>query len=322
MAIIFAGDLGHTYYKGMATIQGKTQKVFFESVLGEVQPLLGEQNGYLQLETKEGAWFVGQAALEQSKNQIWGQASAWAFQPEYKALHLLAISEIISPQTYEIDVYLVSGLPRSDWSNRQAIARSLTGQHTISRLNRDRKLTINILDVSFTMQGIAALQAGGRIRDDMTVAYLGLGGRNKTFATQRGNHLVADKCGSDEGGLLTVIDDFIKRVQRQTGRELKIHEAIEAMAAGQIRSRGKLYEIDVNKILEPYVQSIHSLIGQVWGNTTGIDQLRIGGGGALVAGETIAGQYEQAVIVEDPQWQEVRGQLMIGQNKKEWKAGR
>ncbi|MGH7273401.1 MAG: hypothetical protein ACREIQ_02930, partial [Nitrospiria bacterium] len=155
------------------------------------------------------------------------------------------------------------------------------------------------------------------IGDDKTVAYLGMGGRNKTYATQRGGSLIADKCGSSEGGLLSAIDDFTKRVFQETGRNLKPHEAIEAMKTGQVRSRGKDYDVASirGEVLEPYIHATRSLIGSVWGDTTQIDELRIGGGGGLLVGHRIAQGYPQAIVVADPQWAEARGQLALGRKR-------
>ncbi len=93
--MIFAIDIGYSHTKGASD----GRRTLFPSVWGEVQQShldldLATRNGYMQVETGDGTWFVGDAAIEQSGLQSRRQDRNWIATPEYRALVLAAITEL------------------------------------------------------------------------------------------------------------------------------------------------------------------------------------------------------------------------------------
>ncbi len=308
--MIYAVDVGHSYLKGI----GNGKRVFFPSVLGEVRAQLMGQNGYLQLETADGAWFVGEGAIEQSLNLIRGQDRDWLKTPMYRALLLAGISETISASTHEVTIDLVSGLPVADFSMREDVAGLIRGTHMVKRPGR-RSLEITIRNVLFIPQALAVFD--GNLPEGETLVVLDIGGRNINFSTFTGKRAVAAQCGSTETGMLNIVEQMARRVKDRTGRDLKTHQAIEVMKTGQARFRGQPYDVSdiVKDELAMFIDAIHTLISSRWGDTGAIDTLLVAGGGALAVGNEICRRYPQARVIDDPQWANVNGYLRYGRMK-------
>lgn len=308
--MIYAADIGHSYFKGI----GNGKRVFFPSVLGEIRAQLVGQDGYLQIETDDGAWFIGDGAIEQSLNLIRGQDKSWLKTPMYRALLLAGISEVVSPATYEVTIDLVSGLPVADFSMRDEVSALLSGSHLVRRPGR-RNLEITIRNILFVPQALAAFD--GNLNDGKTLVVLDIGGRNINYSTLTGKRAIATQCGSTEAGMLNIVEQIARQIKNKTGRDLKTHQAIEAMKTGRTRAYGQ--ECDVSDIvtaeLEMFVDSVHTLVSSKWGDTSAVDILLIAGGGALMVGERVARRYPQARIVDDPQWANANGYLRYGRLK-------
>jgi hypothetical protein len=315
---IVSNDIGTTRVKSLAVYasrQGKAHRVELDSVLGEPRELLGSDPDLMAITTAEGDWFVGQSALLHSRHHISGRDKRWPFSPFYRALHLYAIARHVSPTTPRVTVDLISALPFSDRAGGKEIAASLKGSHAVTIPGHQGQLTIQIENVYFSIQGIAALMAEG-YGDETTVAWLGLGGRNKTFATISQGQIITDKTNSHEGGMLTALDDFRNRVRQDTDLDLSEVETIEAMRAGYVLVGVDKVPVEqhARAAIEPYRDSVRSLISQIWpvDYMGRVRDLRIGGGGALGIGQALSQEIRQARVVDDPRWTEAAGLLNLG----------
>jgi plasmid segregation protein ParM len=309
--MIYAADIGYSYFKGI----GNGKRVFYPSVLGEIRTQLLGQDGYLQVETDDGAWFIGDGAIEQSLNLIrGGQDKDWAKTPMYRALLLAGISEVVSPATHEVAIDLASGLPVADFSMRDEVVGLLTGTHLVKRPGR-RNLEITIRNALFVPQALAAFD--GNLDNGQTLVVLDIGGRNINYSTFTGKRAIATQCGSTESGMLNIVEQIARQIKTKTGRDLKTHQAIEAMKTHQVRAYGRVCDVGdiVTGELEMFVNSVHTLVSSRWGDTSAVDIMLIAGGGALMVGEQIARNYLQARIVDDPQWANVNGYLRYGRLK-------
>lgn len=320
--IIVANDIGTYQVKSIVLPRarpGKTNREMFEAVLGEQVDLLSPDPGLMDITTTEGKWFLGESARTYSRNPIWGRGLRWNLEEAYRALHLYAIARQVGISTRLVDVDLISALPSADYKNKDLIAEGLRGTHIIVQANRARPLTININNVFFGIQGWAALMAEG-IPKGKGVAWLGLGGRNKTYATidARGK-ILPEKTGSTEGGMLSVISDLIDRIKKEFYIELTEHEAIEALKNKRLEVATP---IDISEqsreACEPYLVATKRMIEAKWNEQNDmpwISDFRIGGGGALELGTQIAEMHKQMRVVDDPLWSEALGLLNMGRAK-------
>lgn len=327
--MIFAVDVGYSHTK--AATDGR--RAIFPSVLGEVQQShldldLAERNGgYIQIETDEGKWFVGDAALEQSGLKTRRQDRRWIETPEYRALLLTAITELTNATS--VTVELVSGLPVAYFADRDVLKELLRKVHNVRRAGRRHGQRIEITDVVILPQGLAAvlaeaLDANGKIKPgplaEGTCGLVDIGGHTVNVATFTQLREIARQTASIDAGLWGPLTEISKRVNAAfPGQELRGHEIAEAVKNGTIRHYGEERDISgiAADVLKPFARQILAEASQVWGNAARLDVLLIAGGGAEVVGPAIMAEYPHARIVENPQWANCRGYLRFA--KRHWK---
>jgi hypothetical protein len=320
--VIVSNDIGTTQVKSICIYKvrpNKPHRFEYEAVLGEVKELLSPDPDLMKIETADGEWFMGASTEEHKcRNLMWGKGGLnWYLSPHYKALHLYSIARHVGNTARMVDVDLVAGLPRIDYKNREEITRHLFGSHIINIPQRERQLIININNVFFAIQGWAAIMADG-IKAGEQVAWFGLGGRNKTYATiNKNGRVITDQTGSIEGGLLDVIDELSNTIGAEYDIELSKQEWIKALETKTIMLASGPVDIstEATESLSPYIDASFSSISDVWNEKRDmpfISDFRIGGGGALEIGHTIASRYQQARVVDDPRWTEAIGMMTLG----------
>lgn len=322
--MIFAGDIGYSHTKGAT--DGK--RTIFPSVVGEVQQAhldlkLSQRDGYIQIETEEGSWLVGEAALEQSGLKSGRQDRKWIETPEYLALLLAAITELTS-STGGYTIRLITGLPIDYFADKKQLIKRLKGTHLIKRSPRRRSQKVEISEVVVLPQGLAAvlseaLDKRGKIRPgpmaEGVVGLIDVGGHTVNLATFKELREIARQTVSVNTGLWEPLTDIGKRINAAfPGQELQGHEIVEAVIAGKIHHFGKERDISgiAEDVLRPFARSILSQASQIWGSTARLDVLLIAGGGAEVVGPALMAEYSHAQVVSNPQWANVDGYLKFG----------
>ena len=318
--MLAAIDVGYSHTK--SATDGR--RAIFPSVLGEVQQShldleMAERNGYIQIETDDGTWFVGDAALEQSGLRTRRQDRRWIESPEYLALSLAAITELT--QATGITVELVTGLPVAYFADRGTLKERLMKTHSVKRANRRRGQRIEITDVVILPQGLAAvlseaLDVNGKIKSGPisqgTVGLVDVGGHTVNVATFVELREIARQTASIDAGLWGPLTEIGKRVNAAyPGQELRGHEIAEAVKRGFIRHYGEERDIAgiAQDVLKPFARQILAEASQVWGNAARLDVLLIAGGGAEIVGPALISEYPHARIVQNPQWANVEGYL-------------
>lgn len=320
--MIIAGDIGYSHTKGATD----GRRTIFPSIVGEVQQAhlnwdLAKRDGYIQIHTQEGAWLVGEAALEQSGMQTRRQDRHWINTPEYLALVLAAVTELT--EATGITLNLITGLPIAYFADRQALVQRLKGNHQVKRLAR-RSQKIDIANVIVLPQGLAAVLAEalderGKIQPgpvaEGIVGLLDIGGHTVGMATFKELREIARQTASVDAGLWEPLTEIGKRINSAyPGQEVRGHAVIEAVKAGVIRHYGEERDISgiVRDVFRPFARRIIAEASQVWGSTAQLDVLLIAGGGAELIGPVLLAEYPHAQIVHNPQWANVTGYLKFG----------
>lgn len=322
--MLVAIDVGYSHTK----VATDGRRAIFPSVLGEVQRAHADLEGltgggeYMQIETDAGAWFVGDAAIEQSGLQTRRQDRNWITSPEYLALVLTALTEVATGTSATIE--LVTGLPVSYYADRKALADALEGVHRAKRAGRRTAQRFDISKVLVLPQGLAALLSEamtdqGKVRPGPiatgTVGLLDIGGHTVNVATFKELKEIARQTASFDGGVWGPLADIGKRINgAYPGLELRGHAVIDVVKAGVVRRFGVDQDIMgiTREVLKPFARSILSEASQVWGNAAQLDLLLIAGGGAEIVGGTLMGEYPHAQVVTNPQWANVEGYLKFG----------
>jgi plasmid segregation protein ParM len=321
--MLTAVDVGYSHTKGATD----GRRVFFPSVVGEVQQThldldLAVRNGYIQIETDAGTWFVGDAALEQSGLKTRRQDRGWIETPEYLALLLAAISELTTATGITIE--LVTGLPVSYFADRAALSERLKAVHNVKRAGRRRGQRTEITEVVILPQGLAAvlseaLDERGKIRPgpvaEGTVGLIDIGGHTVNVATFTELREIARQTASIDAGMWGPLTEIGKRINAAyPGQELRGHEIVEAVKTGTIRHYGQERDVSgiAQDVLKPFARQILAEASQVWGSAARLDVLLVAGGGAEVVGPALAAEYPHAQVVHNPQWANVEGYLRFG----------
>lgn len=321
--MIISVDVGYSHTK--AATDGR--RAIFPSVWGEVQQShmtgYGLENGagYIQVETEDGAWFIGDAALEQSSMQSRRQDRGWIKTPEYRALILAAMSELTTGSG--IAVRMVTGLPVSYMSDRDEVKTQFKGTHSI-RCEGRRAQRFDITDIEVLPQGLAAilseaLDDNGNIPpgplSEGLVGLLDIGGHTINVATFKELREIVPKTTSIDGGLWTPMAEIGKQINAAfPGQELRGHDVVSAVVSGTIRHYGEERDVSgiAQDILGPFARRIVDDASQVWGSAAQLDVLLISGGGAEVVGPALQAEYPHARVVSDPQWANTVGYLKFG----------
>ena len=317
-------DCGYSHTKAMA--DGKQEPVIFPSVLGEVQQShvelnLAERNGYLQVETKEGHWLVGDGAVRQSGMRTRRQDRGWIKTPEYKALVLSAVTELT--KSTNVSVEIVTGLPIDYFDDEQILRDRLLGVHTVKRAGRKAQ-RIEIIDMVVLPQALAAILAEaldnkgkvipGPISEGM-VGLVDIGGHTCGVATFKQLEEIARQTASIDAGLWTPLADIRKAINAAyPGLALEDFDVVETVRQGFLRYYGERRSIaHLTEIpLRAFARRILAEATKVWGNAARLDVLLLAGGGAEIVGPAFKEVYRHTRIVDDPQWANCRGYLRFG----------
>jgi len=318
--IVIANDIGTTQVKSICVYKKRphsSNRVEYKAVLGESKELIAPEDDLMEVTTDDGVWFVADSAEEHSNQHIWGRGNGWALSVHYRAMHLYSIAKHIGNSTKEVNVDLISALPRADYGQREDIEAFLEGTHTVKTPDREKPLVVNINRVYFAIQGLAAIMAEGYTKGKIVV-WLGLGGRNKTYATiNKAGRPDPNKTNSSEGGLLGAVDELESIVGQEFDIELPKQGWIQALQDKSIVLGDGPRDISkqCQQALEPYFDTTLSLIRNVWNERSVmpfVSDFRIGGGGALEIGDRIAEKYKPARVVGDPRWTEAQGLFVLG----------
>jgi plasmid segregation protein ParM len=324
--MLIAIDNGYSHTKALS-LDGR--RAIFPSVVGEVQQMhqdLSNQDGYIQVELDNGKWFVGNAAIEQSRQQTRRQDRDWIKTPEYKALVLAAITELTSGTNVSVDV--VTGLPVDYFNDRQELISQLRGSHSVDRPERNAQ-RVTISEVVCLPQGLAAvfseaLDERGNIKQgifaDGEIGLLDVGGHTVNVATFKELRAISKQTASIPAGMWGVLSEIGKRVNAAyPGLDLSGHELIDVVKTGTIKRYGKKHDVSgiIQDTLRPFARRILAEASQAWGSTARLDVLLVAGGGANVVGPTITSEYPHAQIVKNPQWANTIGYLKFG--RRHWR---
>jgi plasmid segregation protein ParM len=321
--MIIAIDVGYSHTKGATD----GRRTIFPSVWGEVQQAhldldLATRDGYLQVETDDGTWFIGEAAIEQSRFQSRRQDRGWIETPEYRALTLTAITELTGASA--VSVSMITGLPVEYFADRAKLIGRLKKVHQVKMASHHRQ-RVEVADVVVLPQGLAAVLAEalddrGKIRPgpvaEGMVGLLDIGGHTVNVATFNQLREIAIQTTSIDAGMWGPLAEIGKRINAAyPGQELRGHAIVEAVEAGKIRHYGEERDVAgiARDVLRPFVRRIVDEASQVWGSAARLDVLLVAGGGAEVAGPVLMAEYPHARIVPDPQWANVQGYLKFGQ---------
>lgn len=321
-------DVGFSATKALGD-GGKS--VLFPSVVGTPQYRhtfsLGQAGGLaLRLEDSQAYTPIGDTALLQSQYSSGSRDSAWVLEDEWELLLCGALSSYCNAPYSRINV--CTGLPVYDWQQyRDALRNKLSGAALSFQVRDKARQEVEIANSIVVTQPYGTyadllLTEDGATMDNVWAtgwtAVLDFGGNHFNWIVTKGQELVDRWCGSDEFGLLRMLDNVAATIRADlSGYAPQTHEVAEALAAGRFRYRGE--DRDVWPYAEEYMlafltQAQHR-IREALPEAGRLDAVALTGGGAAAVGswlvDEMSGRYANVRVVDDPRWANVRGYLKI-----------
>lgn len=327
--MIIAVDVGYSHTKVMAA---NGRQAIFPSVAGEVNKVefeFGDRDDYIQITFNGAPYFVGQAALEQSRfNKSMQRDRFWWKSKAYLSFFLAAVSEMTSATN--VAVQLVSGLPVLYFSDKDAWRESYVRRWTFRR-NEQPTQNVQIEEALILPQGLAAVLSvamddSGRITDEAVangrVGLIDIGGHTTNLATFDKLKPVVTQTGSADQGMWDFVLSLEPRINSAfPGLNLRGHGMLPVIESKSIRSFGKDKDVSgiIDDVAEHFTEQMESEINRIWGNAASLDKLFIAGGGGRHLAGYIKAKFANAVLVDDAQWANARGYLKYG--IRTWKGG-
>jgi plasmid segregation protein ParM len=318
-------DIGYSYVKVVAG-PGPDARWIFPSIVGDVQEsrLSLSRNGPHPVKLAGESYFVGNDALNYSRQAQRHQDRAWLDRPAYLALALAGLA-YLTPATrckFQIATGLPVNLFRIDKSKQAQVLRDV---HNVEALGRNYGQHFEVDQIVQIPQGLASILAealdwNGRIvNQDLRSGRVGLiniGGYNVNLATfeDMRNDVPALSTSIDDAGIWSALKDVQSAIADRFGRTVENHHLIPIATEGSFKHFGEQIDVSgiVAKALDPLTRRIEAAITQVWGNEiAGLTALLVAGGGAKLIGPTIVERYAHARIVAEPQFADAVGYYKV-----------
>lgn len=284
------------------------------------------ESGEYALELGERSTFVGQLALEQSRDATAARGDVARYWNGHTLRLLCALVGAALPKANANSVRVVTGLPVAVWSKEAAkrVQHALVGTHRYMLNGRARELTVE--GVMVVMEGAGALAAHGS-GEGVPQAVIDVGGRTTDLFWADGMKPRLPRCAGMALGIEKAGDRLCADFQRQHGRELRRSELrglFHAYAAGTpapaLFVDGK--RVDLMPQVAPAVRAvgdeIASFVGQAWGEeesgkvaSEAARVLLIGGGAHYLASQ-LARLIPHLETPRHPELANAQGYLGIG----------
>jgi len=291
--------------------------LIFKSIYGEAvelqfnENLLGNStdNQHLQIILNGTSYFIGEFAERQSSTRSFTLDQTQFVSDSSLIFALATLSKLVKDPKQP--VHLVVGLPLGHYRQyKEELSNILKGKHTFTTVDSQEKKTdmsVTIADVRVLPQPIGTVM--DRLLDNTGVP------EHRRFATDNigiidvgfctTDYTISDKGRYSERGSLTtrngISEAFSKisaKLQKASGVNIEIYRLFEAIDAGSIKIRGKVY--DLKQITELAFQQLAANIAsdanKVWQDDWDIDVIMITGGGGAVLAPFLQSQIEGVII--------------------------
>lgn len=315
----FGPDMGYHSVKAI----GNGRAVVFESFAVRPVESMMSLNGHEQMliasERTRGQWLVGPEAIKKGLRGARLETAAWIQSPIYLALFYTALAQI--SEASRLAVSLVTGLPILDYQrDKGVLAAALLGDHRFNYCGRGHQL-VTVESVRVVPQGWGAVLAAlfddkGRVQDadlaTQKVAVIDVGGHTVNYLAVRGlSDIPAQNRGTNRGAWNVVRAVKAHYDEHYPGLSAAPdHDVMRDVIAG-FTYHGK-ERVDLVPITAPVIseiaQEIIDTAAQYWGQgAPTFRRVLVCGGGAYLFGASIRAAFDQAVVMERPEFANAQG---------------
>ena len=261
-------------------------------------------------------YLVGESALRLSRITQRREDRGWIMEPEYGVL-LMAALAIVAQNAPSAEVFVTTGLPVSYYdSDAKELASVFNGEH-IGRVNGEK--------CHYTVKAQVTTQGYGGFMDllmndhntmqnerllNSVVGIIDIGGHTTNIQTISNTESIRPQTVSFPLGgwdLVRAVNSEIS--QRYPDVDMRDHQVAQAIVNRSFNRFGKPENISdlVDQCINPVVREILSRTSQLWGSASGVDEVYVMGGGALLFGGALVAEFPQGQIASDPAMANARG---------------
>lgn len=305
---IGAGNIGYAFskwkYKGrmdfFASVRGPADEDLF-SMRSSDSPAITLEVLDDRGKTSGERWFVGREAVQQSLTLSRPESRRWIYTDEYRMLWHAVFSEMTT-QFRPVDLHIVTGLPVDYFRDqRDDLQEWLVQSHKVKRADRRSLQQFNVRQATVIPELLGTLfdlciTPDGELLDNIVslgrVGVLDVGGHNTGFLVADALEPIRPQSRSIDTGCWKAVEMVGARIDdKYPGLDLRDHEVIDCMIAGQVSWRGRPYDISgmVETALKPIWGEIGGVMSRLWNER--LDLVIVGGGGAHVVADKVRKRF-------------------------------
>ncbi len=305
-------DIG---YNAVKVVRGE-KMVSFPSIVGSPDESrfsfngTGDDNSVIEVDNQ--SYLVGTEALLQSRFAPRRQGRNWINSQEYKLLFLTALAQITKASHVNMDI--VTGLPINFYDDdKEILQNNLLGQHKIKYNNQPLQVfTIRICKVIpqpfGTLLSVALNNQGKAFESNLyatgNIGVIDIGGGTVNFLTVDRLREIGTKTESIDSGVWKAILAIKKLFASKFPDlgEMKDHEVAKIIEQGNLDYYDKTINVSdiTNNELEKLANEIRVVSSNIWPDLGKLKEILITGGGALLIGNSVKSELQQAKIVKNP----------------------
>jgi len=292
----------------------------FKSIFGEATEVQfreqflggGDADEHLHIQTKDGAFFVGDLAERQSNVRSFTLDQNQLIADFAKLMALAALSRVTERNN---PVKLVTELPISYYQrHRKALAELLIGKHALTRFDRAGKgheTVVNVSEVRVIPQPFGSLfnlmlnnmaEVGDRRFVQQKIGIIDIGFRTCDYSIADRTRYSERGSRTTESGIAKAFSLIAHELRERTGVDVELYRLYKSVAEGSIKIRGEV--IDLNPLIEDAFGKLASAIaGEVerrWVDDWDIDLIVVSGGGGAVLAPRLQPLLQGEVVSLDP----------------------
>lgn len=319
-------DLGYGFVK----VSDGSKETVFPSIVGMGTDLrfnslllnFKKPTDNLAITVDHKKYFVGDLAVRQSA--IVSRSMGRNRVEDINAKVLLLAGLALASENGEQKFNVVTGLPvdyyqlyKEDW------ALLMQGTHAVrfSTGNNEKPMLITIDKIQMIPQPLGTLydrrlDSDGNILDNdlanLKIGIVDIGYKTSDLALAADLEFVGKQSISTETAMSTAYSIIAQRIQEKYKVEKESYELDKVLESGMIRVAGVPYDISEFKkeAFTTLAEKIATEVNSIWDKRE-IDMILLTGGGGKAIAEYFLPRFPQAVLVNDPQFANVRGYLKL-----------
>jgi hypothetical protein len=220
---------------------------------------------------------------------------------------------------HDVHLRIVTGLPVDHLHRSDDLIAALSGRHAIR--TDTTEFVAQVTEVMVVPQPYGtvyrrrlAVPDGQPHGEPARVAVVDIGTYTIDGVVDENGTYIDALSGSSEAGVYTVLQHIAAAYERTFGAKPGDREVEHILRTGSAQIRGRRVDcrVEVERGAVLLRDAALTLMGNLWQAAETLDVIYVTGGGAPIVFDAVRAIYEQAVLVDDPQFSNAQGYLAYG----------